>query len=95
MPVQSPAQSSTTGSPRETAVTGSLPPTSFHCPNCGAEYKVVKVEAPPVMDEPQLTCLSCGGPLNARDGRFVLKYFFTDRSGKAALLSSRRPARRH
>jgi hypothetical protein len=50
-------------------------PTSFACPTCGAKYKVVRVEAPPTPHEGQLVCRSCGGPLNAREGRFVLKYF--------------------
>jgi len=27
----------------------------------------------------QLVCRSCGGPLNGREGRFVLKYFLVDR----------------
>jgi predicted RNA-binding Zn-ribbon protein involved in translation (DUF1610 family) len=49
--------------------------TSFACPTCGAEYKVVRVEAPVTAGEGQLTCTSCGGPLNAREGRFALKYF--------------------
>jgi predicted RNA-binding Zn-ribbon protein involved in translation (DUF1610 family) len=49
--------------------------TPFACPTCGAEYKVVRVEASPKPDEGQLVCTSCGGPLNAREGRFALKYF--------------------
>jgi predicted RNA-binding Zn-ribbon protein involved in translation (DUF1610 family) len=76
-------------------MTDILPASPFNCPNCKALYQLVKVEAPPVMSERQLTCLSCGGPLHAREGRFVLKYFFTDRSGKAIRLSSRRLARKH
>jgi hypothetical protein len=51
--------------------------TSFHCPNCQAEYKVVRVEAPPTHDQ-LLTCLSCRGPLNNREGKFALKYFRVD-----------------
>jgi len=50
--------------------------TPFNCPNCKASYKLVRVKAPPVINENQLTCLSCGGPLTAREGGFVLKYFF-------------------
>lgn len=75
-------------------MTDSLPASPFNCPNCEAQYQVVKVEAPPVMGERQLTCLSCVGPLNARDGRFLLKYFFTDLTGKHILLSSKRLARK-
>jgi predicted Zn finger-like uncharacterized protein len=45
------------------------------CPTCGTEYKVVRVEAKVSADEGQLTCKHCGGPLNAREGRFALQYF--------------------
>jgi transcription elongation factor Elf1 len=41
----------------------------FTCPTCSAEYKVVRVEAPPTPHEGQLVCTSCGGPLRAREGR--------------------------
>jgi len=37
--------------------------------------EVVKVEAGPGTTLQELTCLSCGGPLAAREGKFVLKYF--------------------
>jgi hypothetical protein len=47
---------------------------TFRCPNCEAEYKVVRVEAPPTHDR-QLICLSCGAPLHNREGKFALKYF--------------------
>ena len=46
----------------------------FRCPTCDAEYRVVRVEAPPTHDNP-LLCLGCGGRLQNRDGRFALKYF--------------------
>ena len=49
-------------------------PTSFKCPTCDAAYKVVRAEAPSKHDR-ELTCLSCGGPLRSREGKFVLKYF--------------------
>jgi predicted RNA-binding Zn-ribbon protein involved in translation (DUF1610 family) len=49
--------------------------TPFACPTCGAEYKVVRAEAPVTPGEGRLVCTSCGGPLNACEGRFVLKYF--------------------
>jgi predicted RNA-binding Zn-ribbon protein involved in translation (DUF1610 family) len=51
----------------------------FQCPQCGVQYKVVSVEAPATDDEP-LLCLSCGGPLHNREGKFALKYFRTDGS---------------
>ncbi len=60
----------------------------FECPNCAAKYKLVRVEAPrePTTDR-AITCLSCGGPLNGREGPFVLKYFLVT----PKRLSNRRP----
>ena len=52
---------------------------NFECPHCEAQYKVVSVEAPPTNDRP-LLCLSCGGPLHNREGKFALKYFPTEGS---------------
>ena len=49
----------------------------FQCPNCSAQYKVVRVEAPPTHDH-QILCLSCGAPLHGREGKFALKYFRVD-----------------
>jgi len=54
-------------------------PAKFRCPNCETEYQVVRVEAPPTHDNP-LLCLSRGGPLRNREGKFALKYFRTDGS---------------
>jgi predicted Zn finger-like uncharacterized protein len=48
---------------------------SFTCPNCQALYQIVKVEAGPETALREVTCLSCGGPLLAREGKFILKYF--------------------
>jgi DNA-directed RNA polymerase subunit RPC12/RpoP len=53
-------------------------PVAFDCPNCGAHYKVVKIEAEATQD-PEITCRYCGGPLNGREGVFALKYFLVDR----------------
>jgi len=47
----------------------------FTCPNCNALYQVVKVEAGPETDNREITCRACGGPLMAREGKFVFKYF--------------------
>jgi hypothetical protein len=38
-------------------------------------YKVGRVEAKSMVREGSLTCASCGGPLHAREGRYILKYF--------------------
>jgi hypothetical protein len=54
------------------------------CPTCGAQYKVVRVEAESVSANQQLVCRKCGGPLHGRDGR-ILKYFLVDRPRRRAL----------
>jgi hypothetical protein len=54
-----------------------------NCPNCDAVYEVVRVEAEDVAVDRELACLSCGAPLQARQGRFVLKYFLLERSYSA------------
>jgi len=39
------------------------------------------MEAPPAAGEKtKIACLTCGDPLDARDGKFVLKYFRVRRS---------------
>lgn len=57
-------------------------PVSFHCPNCNAHYQVVKVEVGPETVDREITCLLCHGPLAARDGKFVLKYFLLRKAGR-------------
>jgi len=44
-------------------------PKPFKCPNCGADYKVVRVEAAVSDAFHEITCKSCGGPLQGREGR--------------------------
>ena len=57
----------------------------FNCPTCEAKYEVVRVEAPPEpMTDREITCVSCGGPLHGRDGKFILKYFLVERSRRRA-----------
>lgn len=58
----------------------SSPRSRFNCPNCGAVYEVVYVEAENVAIDRELACLSCGAPLQARQGGFALKYFLLERS---------------
>jgi hypothetical protein len=60
-----------------TRMPGGRPPSlnSFTCPKCQALYQLVKVEAGSETNDRELTCLSCGGPLASRQGKFVLKYF--------------------
>jgi predicted Zn finger-like uncharacterized protein len=50
----------------------------FVCPNCSAKYRIVRAEGPSVSDR-EVTCLSCGAPFHAREGKFMLKYFRIDR----------------
>jgi predicted Zn finger-like uncharacterized protein len=56
-------------------------PALFECPNCGAKYKVVRME---VGSEPigdcEIKCVSCASSLSGREGPFVLKYFQVERS---------------
>ena len=54
--------------------------TLFHCPVCAAKYEVVSFEAPPgPATDRELRCICCGGPLHAREGKLVLKYFLIER----------------
>ena len=59
--------------------------TSFNYPNCNAFYQVVQAEAGPETVYSEIPCRSCGAALPGREGRFVLKYFLVDRSGRRAL----------
>jgi predicted RNA-binding Zn-ribbon protein involved in translation (DUF1610 family) len=34
--------------------------TPFACPNCGAQYKLVRVETNEILPDRQLTCRKCG-----------------------------------
>ena len=57
----------------------------FNCPNCGAKYEVIRVEAPPrPTTDREIYCVSCGGPLHGRQGVFVLKYFLIERPRRRA-----------
>ena len=55
----------------------------FKCPHCDALYQVVKAEAGPETSiDGEIPCRICGGPLAARDGEFVLKYFLLRKAGR-------------
>src|SRR6516162_2539890 len=73
-----------------TSTRATMTTSNFQCPNCHAEYKVVRVEAPPTHDQP-LLCLSCGGPLNNREGKFALKYFRVDDGPGHSSRNNRKP----
>jgi hypothetical protein len=46
-----------------------------HCSNCQALYQVVKAQEGPETVDLEIACQVCKGPLTARQGQFVLKYF--------------------
>ncbi len=51
------------------------PPMSRTCPNCGAQYKVIRIDAPATDKFREISCKSCGGPLQGREGNSIFKYF--------------------
>jgi hypothetical protein len=59
--------------------------TPFECPNCGAQYKLVRIETNEISPDKQLSCRKCGGPLQGREGRVILKYFLVDRRRRGPL----------
>jgi hypothetical protein len=59
----------------------------FRCKSCFALYQVVKAQAGPETVELEVACRVCNGPLVAREGQFVLKYFLLR---KASRLDARR-----
>lgn len=62
----------------------STQPLHADCPNCGAAYKVVRVERP---NTRQVECRSCGGPLPGRQGQFALRYCMDEATTAKAQLS--------
>jgi hypothetical protein len=64
--------------------------TPFACPTCGADYEIVRVEAPAAIPEGRLTCVKCGGPLHARERRYILKYFLVGAARRTPLRSRNR-----
>lgn len=52
----------------------------FTCPHCQAKYRVVRVTANPALADREITCRSCGGPLQGREGNLALKYFMVHRA---------------
>jgi hypothetical protein len=58
--------------------------TPFHCPTCGADYKLVRVETKELVPDQQISCRKCGGPLSGNEGPLILKYFLVDRGRRRA-----------
>ena len=61
----------------------------FKCPHCDALYQVVKAEAGPETIDGDIACRVCGGPLAARDGEFVLKYFLLRKASRQQVWQKR------
>lgn len=61
----------------------------FRCPNRGALYQVVKVEAGPETVDCQISCRTCGARLVGREGSFILKYFLLLNPGQLRRASQR------
>jgi hypothetical protein len=76
-------------SPASVAIVAKQPVEPFTRPNCGARYKLVRVEAEPAGTDRQIVCRSCGAPLVGREAHFVLKYFLVGRPRRQA----KRPGR--
>jgi hypothetical protein len=59
---------------------------------CAAKYEVVRVEAPPrpTIDR-EITCVSCGAPLNGREGQLILKYFLVEGKRRSSRRQAPRP----
>jgi len=73
--LNAPAEREMSSSPATDRPTDKLAPAPFVCPNCAAQYKLVRVEATSSTPYREVICLSCGAPLAAREGAYVLKYF--------------------
>jgi hypothetical protein len=52
---------------------------NFTCPQCSAQYKLVRVPKGDETEERRLTCLHCTEPLEPARAGFVLKYILTRR----------------
>jgi hypothetical protein len=50
-------------------------PVAFTCPSCGAEYKIVTIEAPSDTPRSKIGCLRCDAMFPSGEGRLALKYF--------------------
>ena len=55
----------------------------FRCPGCNALYQVVRAKVGPETVDLKTACCICSGPLVAREGQFVLKYFLLRKAARA------------
>ena len=64
----------------------------FRCPKCAALYQIVRAQAgPETSRDAKIACRVCGGPLTAREGEFVLKYFLLREAVRRKVWQKRRP----
>jgi hypothetical protein len=61
-----------------------------HCSNCQALYQAVKAQAGPETVDLEIACQVCKGPLPARQGQFVLKYFLLREASRRDVQRARR-----
>ena len=54
-------------------------PTDFICPECGADYKVVRVKAETDPPHRLIHCKVCKRSLAPTDREYILKYFLINR----------------
>jgi predicted Zn finger-like uncharacterized protein len=59
-----------------------LEPIRFNCPSCGAEYKIVTIEAPSDAQYGKISCLRCDAVFPTGDGGVFFKYFLVGGHGR-------------
>jgi hypothetical protein len=61
----------------------------FRRKSCFALYQIVKAPAGPETVDLGIACRVCSGPLAAREGQFVLKYFLLREASRMDVLRAR------
>jgi hypothetical protein len=60
----------------------------FNCPNCDAQYRLVRAEAGPESLNGRIECYHRGGPLKGREGRFTSTCFMDRMIVRASVRSA-------
>ena len=71
--------------PRRLAMNERKPHEDFNCPNCGVQYKLVRVPAQPGFVGELIHCKNCNQELASTDGENILKYFLVGNRRRAGL----------
>ena len=71
--------------PYRPAMNKRKPHEDFNCPTCGAQYKLVRVPAPPGFVCEPIHCKNCNQALASTDGENILKYFLVGKHRRARL----------